>query len=379
MAFLAKEIVKGCDFKVTNIEKIGKIEAIALFITIISNNIIINISTIVLNYTSTGSWLNILYLTVLCLLFVLLICNFFKPFINADILDVSYFLGGKVLYYIISILYIIFFLFFSALCTRYFANSLNIIYFNSTPLVALVLLLLIPAAIASRVGLKAVSGSNIIFVPITIITFFIFFFASIRFYSWQNLFPALGYGLKETFLTNITNIFAFNVVAYLYFLKPFLKNEDDYKKISIFAVVICGLYLFISIIALLMTFSFITLTDETLSVYLITRLISFGRFFQRIDAFFVFTWILVILSFLSFNLFIVAHIIKKTTKLQSHTELVFPSCALLFSFSLFFKDMTIVKSITANTYKIYTVILVYIISFFILLFAYIKKNKGANK
>lgn len=363
----------------TNIERIGKIEAIALFITIISNNIIINISTIVLNCTSTGSWLNILYLTIICLLFVLLICKFFKPFINADILDVSYFLGGKVLYYIIAILYIIFFIFFSALCTRYFANSLNIIYFNNTPLVALVLLLLIPATIASRIGLKAVSGSNIIFVPITIITFLIFFFASIRFYSWQNLFPALGYGLKETFLTNITNIFAFNVVAYLYFLKPFFKNEDNYRKISILAVIICGLYLFISIVALLMTFSFITLTDETLSIYLITRLISFGRFFQRIDAFFIFTWILVILSFLSFNLFIIVHIIKKTTKLQTHAELVFPSCALLFSFSLFFKDMTIVKSITATAYKFYTVILVYIISFFILFFAYIKKNKGANK
>ena len=102
-----------------SIEKIGKIETLALFITIISNNIIINISTIILNVTNTGAWVNVIYLTVICLLLTLLICKFFKPFINSDILDVSYFLGGKVLKYIVAILYIILFLSFSALCLRY--------------------------------------------------------------------------------------------------------------------------------------------------------------------------------------------------------------------------------------------------------------------
>lgn len=364
-----------------SIEKIGKIETLALFITIISNNIIINISTIILNVTNTGAWVNVIYLTVICLLLTLLICKFFKPFINSDILDVSYFLGGKVLKYIVAILYIILFLSFSALCLRYFANSLNIIYFNNTPLVLLILFLLVPAAIAGKAGLKAVSGSNIIFVPIYVLSLLVFFFAAIRFFDWQNLFPIFGNGIKETFLTNATNIFAFNVVAYLYFLKPFLKDENHYKKISIFAVIMCGIYLLISILTLLMTFSFISHTDETLSMYLVTRLISFGRFFQRIDAIFIFTWILVILSFISLNLFIIAHIIKKTTRLKSHSELVFASSALMFSLSLLFKNMSTIKYLTANVYKIYAVILVFIVSFLILLFAYIKKkrSKGVPK
>lgn len=362
-----------------SIEKIGKFEAIALFITIISNNIIINISTIILNLTSTGSWINIIYLTILCLFFTLIVCKLLKPFISFDILDVSYYLGGNLLKYIVAILYIILFISFSALCIRYFANSLNVIYFNSTSIVILILLLLVPAAIASKAGVKAISGSNIIFVPITVVALLVFFFASIRFFDWQNIFPIMGDGTKETFLTNITNIFAFNVVAYLYFLKPFLKDEKHYKKISIFAVIMCGVYLLISIITLLMTFSFITQTDEALSMYLVTRLISFGRFFQRIDALFIFVWILVILSFISLNLFIISHIIKKALKLKSHSELVYSSAALMFALSLFFKDMSTIKFLTANVYKIYAVILVFVLSFFILLFAYIKKKKGASK
>lgn len=130
-----------------------------------------------------------------------------------------------------------------------------------------------------------------------------------------------------------------------------------------------------------MTFSFITQTDETLSVYLVTRLISFGRFFQRIDAIFIFVWILVILSFLSLNLFIIAHIFKKIANLNSHSELVFSTGALLFSVSLIFKDMSTVKFITGNIYKLYNFILVFIVSFIILLFGYVKKRriKGVPK
>ena len=365
----------------SNIEKIGKIELIALFITIVSNNIIINIPTILLNTSSTGSWINIIYLTIICLIFILLVCKFFKPFISYDLLDISDYLGGKFLKYIIAFLYILLFLSFSALCVRYFSNSLKTIYFDSTPLSLLVLLFIIPTAITAKAGLKAVSGSNIIFAPISIAALIIFLFGAWRFFDWQNIFPIFGYGIKQTFFTDITNIFVFNVVAYLYFLKPFLKSEKHYKLISIIAVVLCGIYLLLCIVSLLMTFSFITQTDETLSVYLITRLISFGRFFQRIDAIFIFIWLLVIFSFLSLNLYLISHIIKKTLKLNTHSELAFPCASLLFSLSLIFKDIAEVKYITSTIYRFYAFILVFILSFVILVLGFIKKKrrKGVTK
>ena len=184
-----------------------------------------------------------------------------------------------------------------------------------------------------------------------------------------------GYGAKETFLTNITNLFAFNVIAYLYFFKPFLKSESNYKTISIFAVVLNGLYLLLSIISLLMSFAFITQTYEFLSLYLLTRLISLGRFFQRVDAIFIFIWILSILSFLSLNLFFISHIIKKSINVKSSSQLIYPVASLLFAFSLLFKDISVVIFVTKNIYKIYNFILVFIISFLILLFGYIKKKK----
>lgn len=175
----------------STIEKIGKFEIYALFITVISNNIILNIPTIILKFTSTGSWLNIIYLTLICLFFILLVCKFLKPFINSDILDVSEFLGGKVLKYIVAFLYIVLFTAFCAFCLRYFANSLKMIYFDNLSIILLMLLFLIPATVAATIGLKTICGANIVFLPFSILSLIIFSLAASNNFSWEFLFPAL--------------------------------------------------------------------------------------------------------------------------------------------------------------------------------------------
>lgn len=358
-----------------NIEKIGRFEIIAIFITIISNNVIVNLPNVLLNFSGTGAWINVIYITAICLLFTLLICKFFKPFVSFDILDVSEYLGKKPLKIIIGIAYIALFISFTAVCFRYFINSLQFIYFNSFPLVYLILLILIPAVIASRYGLKSVSGANLIFMPVAVIAIIVLFIAASRDFVWQRIFPVLGYGAKETFLHQSSNIFILNVVSYLYFIKPFLKKETDFKKISIFAVIVCGIYLLVSIISLLMTFAFVAGADENFSLYLLTRLVSFGKFLQRVDAIFIFIWILNTMAFISFNLFIVSHIIKKILNLESFSPLVYPSTALLFSATLLFKNLANLRFFYRNYYKFYSIILVFVVSLIIFCLAYIKKRK----
>lgn len=124
-----------------------------------------------------------------------------------------------------------------------------------------------------------------------------------------------------------------------------------------------------------MVFPFMVHTDETLSIYLLTRLISFGNFFQRVDALFVFVWILIITSFLSLNIFIISHIIKKLVNLKTHQQLVYPIATLIFSFGLIFKDISSIKFLARYVYRYYGFILVFVISFFIFLLAYVKRKK----
>lgn len=356
------------------IERISKFEAITLLVTMIANNIIFNISAIILNTTGTGAWINIIYLSIISIIFIIVICILFKSFSNSDIVDISEYLGGKFLKIIIAISYIIFFIAFSALTLRYFSNSLHLIYFNYTPLFILMLLFLIPVIISSRCGLKAITGVTKIFFPFTFFGIVILMFSASKDFVWQNLFPILGFGTDSIFLNGITNLFAFNVIAYLFLLKPMLKDEKDFKTISIVSVIICGIYILAAVVSLLMAFPFVIKTDEMFTVYLLSRVVSFGEFLQRVDAIFILLWILVFLSFLSFNFYCILKLFKKIFNLENASSMCYSLAAIILGISLFFKDISSVKFILRNYLKIYSVILIFIVSFIVLLFAYFKKR-----
>lgn len=361
------------------IEKIGRFEAITLLITLIANNIIFNISSMVLHSTSTGAWVNIIYLSVISIIFIIIVSSLFKSFSNSDIVDVSEYLGGKFLKCTIAILYIIFFIIFSALCLRYFSNSLQLIYFKYSPLIFIMLLFVIPVIISNKAGLKGIVGVTRLSFPFTFFGIIILMFAASNDFVWQYLFPAFGYGADSIFLNGLGNLFAFNIITYLFLLKPMLKEEKHFKAISIISVVVCGIYILMSVVSLLMTFPFIVETDEMFSIYLLTRLVSFGNFLQRVDAVFILLWIFIFLTFLSFNFYCILKLFKKMFNISNSSEISYSLASLIIGLALAFKDIHTVKNIFRNYLRLYSVILIFVISFIVLILAYLKKKKSRRK
>ena len=75
--------------------KIGNKEAVALLTTISFNQIIIFGVKSIINNTSSASLLNLLYLSIIILIFTSLICYLLNKFPSFDLLDISDYLGGK--------------------------------------------------------------------------------------------------------------------------------------------------------------------------------------------------------------------------------------------------------------------------------------------
>lgn len=359
-----------------NVQKIGQIEAIALHLAIICNNVIFNITSIIFNTSGSASWLNIIYISFLGLIFMLLVLKLFKPFPGLDILDISNYLGGNILKRIIAGLYILMFVCITSVYLRYYVNGLHVIYFPGYSLLALALLSFIPVIISNKTGLKAIYGTNLFVIPITILSSILLFSISIKDFTWQNFCPILGYGSKELFINQSMNIFSFNIIGYMFFLPPFLKKESEFKKISIITLILAGLYYLLTVIALTMTFAYSFQTDETFSLYLIARLATLGRFFERIDAIFFFVWILAFLSFLSFNIYIISLLIKKSCNLSDSKELIYSICAIIIGICFSFKNIAQVSSFTVLFYKTFTVVLIFFISFIIIFLANLKKKRS---
>lgn len=362
-----------------NLEKLNKYEAICLILVIMTNQIILNLPNSILVSTSSAAPLNTVYISLVAIIFTFLVCKLFKIFNNKDLLDISHFLGGHILKTIVGVIYIIFFIFITSILLRYFAEALKSIYFKDTPIIFILLAFLIPPIIINKFGLNTISKVALFFIPILLFSLVFLIYVTLGNFDTSQIFPVLGYGVNETFFSGLSNIFAFGGLAYIYFLNPLLKDTKDFKKISIISIVISALFLFLSVSSLLMVLPFIVSTEEVLSIYILTKTVELGRFLQRIDAVFIFFWIFATLCYISINLFYILNIFKKITKIQHSKEMSYASALIILSVSLLTKNIAEIKYLETIVYKYFTIILVFGISFVILLFANIKhKRKGLS-
>ena len=108
--------------------KIENKEAIALLLTITFNHIILNVTKSIIDVTASASLLNILYIGILSIIFTCIICYFLEKFPTFDLIDISNYLGGNFLKWIIGLAYIAYFIFFWWNFTKFilifFANNI---------------------------------------------------------------------------------------------------------------------------------------------------------------------------------------------------------------------------------------------------------------
>lgn len=354
--------------------KIGNKEAIALLATITFNHMIINISKSIVDFTATSSLLNILYIGIIAIIFTSLICYFLNKFPTLDLLDISEYLGGKTLKIIIGILYIGYFIFFAGNLLHMFSSCLQIIYFQLVKNFYIVLLFVIGAVIASTMKHNSVYRTVLILFPLLIFSTLFLLIANSKNLIFEKMYPILGHGFFTTFITGISNMFALQGLAYIYFIPPALKEPQQIKKIAITSVILSCIFLLIGVAIILLMFNGFVETDELLPLYSAVKYIEFGSFFQKLDSAFVLIWILSFVSYLSIALKFSSNILKKLTNIENEHILTYFLGILLLSAGIWQKNYAISTFFANTVYKYAFFILVVITSILILFSATLKQK-----
>lgn len=355
--------------------KFGSIEAIFLVLTVMINHLILNLPKHILNATGSASLVNIIFISMVLLVIVYFICKLFKRFPGLDILDISQFLGGKPLKYIIGVLFILYFLITSSIFLRSFCESLKIIYFPRTPVLFLILLFVISIVIVNKLGNNAFIRANTLILPLVLLSIVFIFIFNMDNFTVQRMFPLFGQGISTTFFSGMSNLFAFSGIAYLYFLPPSLNNVKQFPKIAFTSMILSAIWLFFSVATLLFIFPSIVTTDEILPLYFASRFIQFGRFFQRLDAIFLLIWIVSIVSYLSITMSISINIFKKLSDFKYIYIIIYGFGLLLFILSLLPQNSAQIYFLEYHFHKYFVFGIVYIISLTILIFANLKYKK----
>ena len=353
--------------------KIGNKEAIALLVTITFNHIILNVTKSIISLTSSASLLNILYISILVIIYTCAICYFLKKFPTFDIIDISNYLGGNVLKWIIGLAYVAYFIFWAGILLHLFSSFLQIIYFPTTKLFYIILLFLISAISACSMKHNSVYRAIFIFFPFLVFSIILLFLANFSYYEVEKIYPIFGNGLFTTFVTGLCNMFAFQALAYIYFMPPLLKNPEELKKISVTAIVLSSVFLLLSIAVIIFMFSGFLETNELMPLYSATKYVKFGTFFRKPDSIYLLIWIVAFMSYLSITLKFSNNILRKLTNFQNETLFNILIAFAIFLVSLWPKNYAFSTYCSNIVYKYSFFILVIGISFILLFFATIKK------
>ncbi len=359
--------------------KIGNLEAIMLVLIIVVTHTISSLPRQLLISTKSATILNLIYVSIVATLLAFLIFKLFKKFPGQDIIDISYFVGGKVFRDIVGIIFILYFLISSSILLRNFCESLKIIYFPMTNINYIILLFILALCTANRLDFSATLKTNLLILPLVFVSIIFLFFSNMNKFIPQRIFPILGDGIFNTFVLGLGNLSAFSGIVFLYFLPPLLKEPEKFKKIAIISTIATAVYLILCVSTLLFMFSFFLETDEITPLYNATRYIEIGSFFQRLESVFLLFWILAFACYLSIVSKFSMSIFKKITNIDTTTPLIDIFGLLFFSISLIPENYAISDNFETHIYP-YLMLSVYIfmgISILIIANLMIRTNRSA--
>ncbi len=358
-----------------NLTKLETVEAIAVLTIVMANKIILNLPKAIISATGSSAWLTTLLIILLSFLLGFLFIKLLKKFPGEDLLDISKFLGGPFLQKLIGILYLSGIILIISLIIRDFSETLKIIYFNESPIIFIILFFIGSGLIANKFGLKAIAKTTLILAPIIFLSILVVLIAPAPNFVFQRLLPILGYGAKETFFSGLSNLYGFVGFSYIFFLPRLLKNSNDVKKITLISLGIAGIFLLLSVCCLLLVFSFILDTNESLSLYLLTRIVNYGDFIQGANTIFVVIWILSVIAYVSITIFFIIYIFKRIAHLKDTSSANLCICSILLGTTILLQNYGQFMNTMEYAFKYMSLILVDVITPIILIAASIKKEK----
>ncbi len=360
-----------------NYTKLGNFEAICFIVILFINHIVLNLPQMILDNSGTSSILNCIYIFILALIFTLLIVKLLKNFTGLDIIDISEYLGGKVLKILVGLLCIVYLVMEAAFLTRMFSKNLLLLYFNNYPISFFLFVFLFIGVVANFIGRKSIIKTNTIITPLALISIALTFIFVIDLFKFEHSLPLFSNGADKIFLYGASNVFAFNGLFFLFFISPLLNKKEDTPKVAFISVLICGILLILAIATLIFAFSDIYYISRLSPIYFIIVNSKLSGFLERPELIFIFIWALALMSFISIAIMFCINIFRKIANMEEKNS---KSLSIMFSCFIFVAAIIIdnvfqLEKIANAFYKYGTIALVFVVFTIILIAANIKKKR----
>ena len=270
------------------------------------------------------------------------------------------------------LLVFVYLIFSSASTLRFTEELIKAVSFPTAPLSYLAIIIISAVVICFAQGFDAVSRLHSIIIPLAVVLTLPILISASRYGTLSNLFPILGYGVSETFSTALSGAGLYGDIIILFLLFPFFDQETNYKKTALFAL---GTGIIINTVIITV---FTILTPYTVSGTIshpflqLVKLFSAGRFFQRIDGYFMYAISGCGILSITLNLATISYLAKQVFSLPKIRPLSYPLGLLTLFLSIIITNRETALTLSTNgLFVLFPIVLTAI--FLILLFKRRKK------
>jgi spore germination protein KB len=314
--------------------KFGLFEAICLTTLIIVPKIFYTTPMVLTRDLGTAAWYGTLISCISSIIFFMLLYLLMKRFPGKNLVEVFEASLGKILGKAAAIILFGYFLYYCGANVREFLEMLKAFILPYTPPSIILFAFLSVVALIAFYGLEAVSRlAYICFLPVIGGLLIILVLASPH-YQTDLFKPYLGHGLGKTLIIGIFRSSAYSEVIILAIIINSIHGLKNLKKAGIISLILSGLTISLTMFCYIITFGYSVGSENVSGVYLMSRIIYFTRFFQRIESVFLFLLVISSVVMISVVFYIALSIYCKTFSISNHRPLILPFLFLVFMIAL---------------------------------------------
>lgn len=301
---------------------IGKKELTSILINLISIKMLLTFPRNMVISSGNAAWMEGVLATILTLILFWITTSLYKS--NDNVISLAEQAGGKGLRIFIGILLIIILIANISSSMRSFPESVRTVLLPNSPLELIILAFAITIAIGAYNGIESLSRIHSIFLPIAGIVLIFFFILLFPHFKINNIFPIYGNGIPKILLHGASSVSIFSDLIVLNLLLPYCKNRQEALKSGYHSILISGFIVIMILFSYTLVYPYPSSTEFIMPVYQLTRIVKIGSFFERLEAFFEFTWSICMLLYASLYLYIICLVWKSTFKIPYYKPLIFP-------------------------------------------------------
>jgi spore germination protein KB len=309
--------------------RFGVQETVCLLAITITAKVFFSSPTYVVKIVGTSGWLMTLISAMITGVAFFFTYTLIKLFPNKNIMDIHSIVWGKTVGSILSLTLSVGLMLTAVINLREFTEVLNVYVLPSSPPIFIIYLFIAVLIVLCYLELETIARFSKLLAYVLLAGFIFIIILGIKNYDINNVFPFWGHGFHQTFINGIKRSSAYGELMIIFVIAKSLQGKEHIKKAGILSLVLSGFFIAVSLLAFSLTFPYYVGQEITAPIYLLSSIIEYGVFFQRVESLFLMIWIVCSLISITASFYISLYINAYVLKLDDKKPLIIPYAVIL--------------------------------------------------